>query len=295
MTFKRLSCLLLIVTCFFIAGCDFLTPTELPLETVDFVAANPPSGSTLQPDATITVTFDGVPGNVAVNPGAATLAGQTVTISGPFPAGSLSLVLAWGDGYRRVLNYTVAVEPPPPDDSSGTKPVVPKGMVLIPAGEFQMGSNAPAADDDEQPVHTVSVDAFFMDEHEVTNSNFKAFVRANPDWGKNRSGKANHAVVYVSWYAAVAYSKWVGKRLPTEAEWEYAARGGLSGKAYPWGMSLMPVRRTTAGMLGMLTMRLWAGIRPTGTVCMTWRVMCGSGVWMSTIQISIVLLPVIIR
>ena len=117
MTFKRLSFLLLIVTCFFIAGCDFLTPTKLPLETADFVAANPPSGSTLQPDATITVTFDGVPGNVAVNPGAATLAGQTVTISGPFPAGSLSLVLAWGDGYRRVLNYTVAVEPPPPDDN----------------------------------------------------------------------------------------------------------------------------------------------------------------------------------
>ena len=138
------------------------------------------------------------------------------------------------------------------DDEVELLPVtVPEGMVLIPAGSFEMGSNDAAANDDEQPVHTVRLDAFYMDKHEVTNAQFKAFVDANPRWQKTRndkpgylgdwdgtdypSGKAPHPVVDVSWYAAVAYAEWAGKRLPTEAEWEYAARGGLAGKKYPWG------------------------------------------------------------
>ena len=137
-------------------------------------------------------------------------------------------------------------------------------MMLIPAGDFQMGSNDSNADDDEKPVHTVYVDAFYMDKYEVTNAQFKAFVDANPQWQKDRIpkkfdngpgysddefgwylrhwtgnsyplGQGDHPVAWVNWYAAMAYAAWAGKRLPTEAEWEKAARGGLVGKKYPWG------------------------------------------------------------
>lgn len=138
-------------------------------------------------------------------------------------------------------------------------PSVPAGMVLIPAGEFQMGSNANA---DEQPVHTVHIDAFYMDKYEVTNAQYKTFVNANPQWRKDRilnvyhdgdylkhwngnnypTGKGNHPVAYVSWYAGMAYANWAGKRLPTEAEWEKAARGGLTNKRYPWGDSIISFR-----------------------------------------------------
>ena len=126
-------------------------------------------------------------------------------------------------------------------------------MVLIPAGEFQMGSND--GDVDEKPVHTVYVNAFYIDKYEVTNAQYKAFVDTNPEWRKDRIprayhdgdyltpwngnnypiGKGNHPVTHVSWYAAMAYAQWAGKRLPTEAEWEKSARGGLIGQKYPWG------------------------------------------------------------
>ena len=132
-------------------------------------------------------------------------------------------------------------------------------MVLIPAGEFLMGSDDDNYDySDERPVHPVYVDAFYMDRYLVTNAQYKVFVDANPQWRKDLiprdycdgdylhswnggsypDGKGNHPVTGVSWYAAMAYARRVGKRLPTEAEWEKAARGGLVGMKYPWGNTI---------------------------------------------------------
>ena len=134
-------------------------------------------------------------------------------------------------------------------------------MTPILAGEFKMGSSDRDADPDESPIHIVYLNAFYMDVHEVTNAQYKNFVDANPEWKKMYRyskyrdnhylkdwhgnsyprGKGNHPVVYVHWHAAMAYAEWVGKRLPTEAEWEKAARGGLAGQKFlvwtPMGIS----------------------------------------------------------
>jgi formylglycine-generating enzyme len=176
----------------------------------------------------------------------------------------------------------------------------PPGMVHIPGGEFTMGTDDKLGWPDEKPAHRVLVDPFWMDEHEVTNAEFRKFVDATgyqttaeraptveevlaqlppgtppPDpndlvpgslvftpttqpvsldnysqWWKwtpganwrhpdgpesNIEGRENYPVVQVSWDDAVVYCRWAGKRLPTEAEWEFAARGGLDHKRYAWG------------------------------------------------------------
>ena len=151
----------------------------------------------------------------------------------------------------------------PPDNT-------PQSMVFIPGGEFLMGSDNKDGESDESLIHSVYVDSFFMDRYPVTNAQFKMFVEANPQWRRPTDlyfwnikwnatkkkpehdgdylkhwhennypdDKANHPVTWVSWYAAMAYAKWLGKRLPSEAEWEKAARGGVSGQNYPWGNTI---------------------------------------------------------
>jgi formylglycine-generating enzyme required for sulfatase activity len=110
-------------------------------------------------------------------------------------------------------------------------------MVYVPAGEFEMGS--PEGYRDEQPVHTVALDSFWIDRTEVTNAQYALCVG---DGVCDEAGFVNDAdlngddypVVGVSWYDANIYCSWVDARLPTEAEWEYAARGP-EGHIYPWG------------------------------------------------------------
>ncbi len=114
-------------------------------------------------------------------------------------------------------------------------------MILIPGGEFLMGGDG---EDDHMPIHKVYVDTFYMEKYEVTNAQYHAFCKETgrklPElWGMNefRCGLdfPDHPVVGISWGDAEKYAEWSGKRLPTEAEWEYAARGGLSGEKYPNG------------------------------------------------------------
>jgi ribose/xylose/arabinose/galactoside ABC-type transport system permease subunit/formylglycine-generating enzyme required for sulfatase activity len=123
-------------------------------------------------------------------------------------------------------------------------PLVTDIMIEIPAGPFIMGSDTGA--EDEAPAHEVDLPAFEIDKFEVTNADFAQFVEATgyqtdaeregrtKNWQSAAEGKDNHPVVFVSWNDAVTYCQWAGKRLPTEAEWEKAARG-TDGRMYPWG------------------------------------------------------------
>jgi formylglycine-generating enzyme required for sulfatase activity len=138
-------------------------------------------------------------------------------------------------------------------------------MVFVPAGEFKMGSDTEPGE--EKPLHTVNLDAFWIDQTEVTNTQFELFVKdsgyktdaekgggsvvfniitkkmepvKSANWKhpqgveSSLNGLENHPVVQISWNDATAYCKWAGRRLPTEAEWEKAARG-LYKNIYPWG------------------------------------------------------------
>jgi len=120
-------------------------------------------------------------------------------------------------------------------------PTNDKDMVLIPKGEFTMGSN----EHSDEAQHQVVLDAYHIDKFEASNARYKEFMNATGHpapayWDDPRLNKPNQPVVGVSWTDAITFCQWDGKRLPTEAEWERAAKGPSGDNHYPWGHNLDP-------------------------------------------------------
>ncbi|HET6371125.1 MAG TPA: formylglycine-generating enzyme family protein [Nitrospiria bacterium] len=140
------------------------------------------------------------------------------------------------------------------EGKGGLDHIIEQRMIQIPAGSFIMGDDH--FKKTAGPRHTVTLPAYEIDEFDVTNAQYRTFIAASghpspPYWiGQNYPpGKANHPVTFVTWFDANAYCQWVGKRLPSEAEWEKAARG-TDGRVYPWG-DKQEVKRANVPPLGL--------------------------------------------
>lgn len=140
-------------------------------------------------------------------------------------------------------------------------------LVYVPAGEYTLG--AEDLDPTSRPVHTVHLSGFWIGKHPVTNGQYAKFLEANPGqeeprhWPKLRFHRKKHPVVGVSWFDAKAYCEWAGLTLPTEAQWEAAARG-TDERCYPWGDDLPTAKHAVFGRSGLRGATTKVGTHPSG-------------------------------
>jgi formylglycine-generating enzyme required for sulfatase activity len=206
------------------------------------------------------------------------VATQTPTEAPPTPTATQTLSPTSTPALSTPTSTATASAVPPTATATATAtrtaapPIVAplSGMVHVPAGEFVMGGDEGGSD--ERPVHAVYLDDFYVDKTEVTNAQFAGFLneRGNQEEGgatwlhvedeacliaeidgqyRPKNGYESHPVVEVTWHGAVAYCEWAGRRLPTEAEWEKAARG-TDGRTYPWGEGIDCDRANYGGCAG---------------------------------------------
>jgi formylglycine-generating enzyme required for sulfatase activity len=139
------------------------------------------------------------------------------------------------EGQKQVANQPSSNS----SNQAGDRPAPPAGMVYVPGGDFTIGRDT--GDEYERPAHKVTVKPFFIDQYEVSNEEYAKFIKATNHRAPSNWANGNpppefphRPVTGVTWDDAVDYAKWAGKRLPTEEEWEFAARG-TDGRVYPWG------------------------------------------------------------